>query len=152
MRIIIKQCRVGTSLLQSAQRQKQKGQRQGVRKAALLNALLDLISFWSLATPSEAKYNCKLSQACHPVCHCNGSILALTNLLDFTVALKTFCSARTAKARVSVSSITKVPERPICCAFWYFFHFSTPHKRAHLTLSMGTMSQNLSWYNFWSML
>lgn len=48
MRIIIKQCRVGTSLLQSAQRQKQKGQRQGVRKAALLNALLDLISFGHL--------------------------------------------------------------------------------------------------------
>lgn len=45
MRIIIKQCRVGTSLLQSAQRQKQEGQRERVRKAALLNALLDLISF-----------------------------------------------------------------------------------------------------------
>lgn len=43
MRIIIKQCRVGTSLLQSAQRQKQEGQRQRVRKAALLNAPLDLV-------------------------------------------------------------------------------------------------------------
>ena len=45
MRIIIKRCRVGTSLLQSAPQQKQEGQRQRVRKAALLNALLDPISF-----------------------------------------------------------------------------------------------------------
>lgn len=101
MRIIIKRCRVGTSLLQSALQQKQEGQRQRVRKAALLNALLDPISFGHFQHRAKPSRIISFHKQAILLPHCNVSSLS-KSLLDFTVALKTFFSLRTAKSRVSV--------------------------------------------------
>ena len=133
MRIIIKRCRVGTSLLQSAPRQKQEGQRQRVRKAALLNALLGLISFGHFQHQAKPSRIVSFHRHATLFPHCNVSGLS-KSLLDFTVALKTFFSLRTTKSRVSVNSITRVPERAICCSLRDFFHFDTLFKQVHLTL------------------
>lgn len=107
MRIIIKRCRVGTSLLQSAPRQKQEGQRQRVRKAALLNILLDLISFGHFQHQAKPSRIVSFHRRATLFPHCNVSGLS-KSLLDFTVALKTFFSLRTTKSRVSVNSMTRV--------------------------------------------
>lgn len=88
MRIIIKRCRVGIRLLQSALRQKQEGQRQRVRKAALLNALLDLISFGHFQHQAKPRVSVSFYRLCHTVSNCNVSGLPLKNLLDFTVIVK----------------------------------------------------------------
>lgn len=114
MRIIIKQCRAGTSLSQSAQQQKQAGQRQRVRKAASLNALLDLISFGHF--PHQAKPSITVSIHRHAtlVSHCYISGLSLTHFLDFTVDLKIFLSSRTAKIKGFCKFIIRAYQKDQC--------------------------------------
>lgn len=81
MRIIIKRCRVGTSLLQSAQWQKQEGQRQRVRKAALLNALLDLIRFGHFEHQAKPSITARFLRGAIPFPRCKRVFRLLLLLL-----------------------------------------------------------------------
>lgn len=121
MRIIIKQCRFGTRLLQSAQLQKQEGQRHRVRKAALLNALLDLISFGHL---KHQAMSCVIVDFhVHVTQFATVVYLLLKSFLDFTAALNHF-SQVLKKHEVFVNSLNTEPEIHLRL----FVHFSIPSK------------------------
>lgn len=150
MRIIIKRCRVGTSLLQSAPQQKQEGQRKRVRKAALLNALLDPISFGHFQHQAKPNRVVSFHKQAILLPHCNVSGLS-KSLLDFTVALKTLFSLRTAKSSFSKFNNQDTRKTDLLCIAG-FLHFGTLFKLTHLTLRIGIMFQNFFWHNFQSKL